>query len=73
MMMFVYTLSISSQTALSTSTPRLAAHIVPAVTIHPREIQTLSSHNHDTDSYDMLYEVDNSSSDVVIYRTHTLY
>ena len=33
--------SISSQTALSTSIRRLAAHIVPALTIRPREIQTL--------------------------------
>ena len=70
-MMFVYTMSISSQTALSTSTRRLAAHIVPALIIHPREIQTLSSHNHDTGSYETLYEVDSSSSDVVIYRTMT--
>ena len=40
-MMFVYTMGISSQTALSTSTRRLVANIVPALTIHPREIQTL--------------------------------
>ena len=32
---------ISFQTALSTSTRRLAAHLVSALTIHPREIQTL--------------------------------
>ena len=56
-MMFVYTMSISSQTALSTSTRRLAAHIVPALSIHPREIQTLWSNNRDIGSYDTLYEV----------------
>ena len=67
--MFVYTMSISSQTALSTSTRRLAAHIVHALTIHPREIQTLWSRNHDTGSYETLYEVDSSSGDVVIYWT----
>ena len=36
-MMFVYTMSISSQTALSMSTRRLAAQIVHALTIHPRD------------------------------------
>ena len=69
--MFVYTMSISPQTALSTSTPRLAAHIVHALTIHPREIQTMSSFNHDAGSYETLYEVDSSSGDVVIYWTMT--
>ena len=69
--MFVYTMSISSQTALSTSTRRLAAHIVPALTIYPREIQTLWSHHHDTGSYETLYEVDISSGDVVIYWNMT--
>ena len=71
MMMFVYTMSISSQTAFSTSTRRLATHTVPALTIHPREIQTLCSHNHDTGSYDTSYEVYSSSNDVVIYWTMT--
>ena len=70
-MMFVYTTSISSQTTLSTSTRLLAAHIVPTLTIHRREIQTLWSQNHDTGSYDTLYEVDGGSSDVVIYWTMT--
>ena len=63
--------SISFQTALSTSTRRLVAHLVPALTIHPREIQTLWSQNNDTGSYDTLYEVGSSSSDVVIYWTMT--
>ena len=63
--------SISYQTALTTSILRLAAHIVPALTLNPREIQTLRSHNHDTGSYDALYEVDSSRSDVVIYWTMT--
>ena len=40
-MMFVHTMSISSQTALSWSTRRRAAHIVHALTIHPRELQTM--------------------------------
>ena len=62
---------VSFQIALSTSAHRLAAHLVSALTIHPREIQTLSSHNHDTGSYDTLYEVDNSSRDAVIYWTMT--
>ena len=33
--------SISFQTALSTSTRRLVAHLVSALTIHAGEIQTL--------------------------------
>ena len=33
--------SISFQTALSTSTRRLTAHLVSALTIHPRGIQTV--------------------------------
>ena len=63
----------SSQTALSTSTRRLAAHIVHALTtsIHPREIQTMWSHNHGAGSYETLCEVDSSSGDVVIYWTTT--
>ena len=44
---------------------------MPALTLNPREIQTLRSHNHDTGSYDALYEVDSSGSDVVIYWTMT--
>ena len=68
---FVYTTSISSQTVLSTSTRRLATHIVHALTIHPREIQTMWSHNHDAGSYETLYEVDSSSGDVVMYWTMT--
>ena len=82
-MMFVYTVpgtyhadmipgvSISFQTALSASTRRLPAHLASALTIHPREIQALWSHSHDTGSYDTLYQVDSSSSDVVIYWTMT--
>ena len=74
--MFVYTMSISSQTALSTSTRRLAAHIVHALTIHPREVQTMWWHNHDAGSYQTLCEVDSSSGDVVftgLWQVHTLY
>ena len=63
--------SISFQTALSTSTRRLPAHLVSALTIHRRLKQALWSHNHDTGSYDTLYQVDSSSSDVVIYWTMT--
>ena len=82
-MMFVYTVpgtyhadmipgvSISFQTALSASTRRLPAHLASALTIHPRELQALWSHSHDTGSYDTLYQVDSSSSDVVIYWTMT--
>ena len=33
--------SVLYQTALSTSTLRLPAHLVSALTIHPREIQAL--------------------------------
>ena len=55
-------LAISYQTALSTSSRRLTAHPASALTIHPREIQALRSHNHDTGSYDTLYQVDNSSN-----------
>ena len=69
---FVYTMSISSQTALSTSTRWLAAHIMHALTIHPREMQTLWSHNHDAGSYETLNKVDSSSGDVVIYWTMTI-
>ena len=57
-------ISISFQTAHSMSTPRLAAHLVSALTIHSREMPTLWSHNHDTGSYDTLREVDSSSIDV---------
>ena len=64
-------LAISYQTALSTSIRRLTAHPASALTIHPREIQALRSHNHDTVSYHTLYQVDSSSSDVVIYWTMT--
>ena len=63
--------SISYQTALSTSILRLPAHPASALTIHAREIQALWSHNHDTGSYDTLYQVDYCSSDVVIYWTMT--
>ena len=59
-MMFVYTVSISPQTALSTSTRPLRVHIVHAVTIHPVNII-------DAGSYETLCEVDSSSGDVVIY------
>ena len=62
--MFVYTISISPQTALSTSTRRLAVHVVHAMTIHPRNII-------DAGSYETLCEVDSSSGDVVIYWTMT--
>ena len=68
-MRFVYTTSISPQTALLPSTRRLAAHILHALTIHRREIQTLWSHNHDAGSYETLYDADSSSGDVVIYWT----
>ena len=61
--------SISYQNALSTSIRRLQAHPASALTIHPRKIQALWSNNHDTDSYGTLYQVDSSSSDVVIYWT----
>ena len=64
-------MSISPQTVLSTSTRRLTAHIVHALIIHPREIQTMSSLNHDTGSYETLYEADISSGDVVMYWTMT--
>ena len=63
--------SISYQTALSTSILRLTRHPASARTIHPREIQALWSHNHDTGSYDTVYQVDNSNNDVVIYWTVT--
>ena len=62
--MIVYIMGISSETALSTSTRRLAAHIVYALTIHPRDIQTIWSYNHDADSYETLCEVDSSGGDV---------
>ena len=39
--MFVDTMSISSQTVLSTSTRRLAPHIVLALTIHPRDTNSV--------------------------------
>ena len=58
--MFVYTMSISPQTALSTSTRRLTIHIVHAMTIHPRNII-------DAGSYETLCEEDSSSGDIVIY------
>ena len=55
------------------STHRLV--LVHALTIHPREMQTMSSLSHDAGSYETLYEVDSSSGDVVIYtglwQTHT--
>ena len=63
--------SISYQTALSTSILRLPAHPASALTIHPREIQALWSHNHDTGRYDTVYQVDNSNNDLVIYWTMT--
>ena len=47
--------SISYQTALSTSIGRLAAHPASELTIHLREVQALCSHNHDAGSYDTLY------------------
>ena len=47
--------SISYQTALSTSIRRIPAHPASALTIHPRKIQILESNNHDTGSYDTLY------------------
>ena len=62
--------SISYQTALSTIFDDFQ-HPASALTINPREIQALRSHNHDTGSYDTLYQVDSSSSDVVIYWTMT--
>ena len=69
--------SISYQTALSTSTRRLPAHPVSTLTNHPREIQALWSHNYDTGSYDTLYQVDSSSndvrSDILDYDRHTHY
>ena len=63
--------SISYRTALSTSARRLPAHPVSALILYAKEIQALWSQNHDTGSYDALYQVDSSSSDVVIYRTMT--
>ena len=57
------------QTALWTRIRRLAAHPASALNFHPREIQAPWSHNHDTGIYDTLYQVDNSSNDVVIYWT----
>ena len=58
-MIFVYTMSVSPQTALSTSTRRLTVHIliVHAMTIHPRNII-------DAGSYETLCEVDSSSGDL---------
>ena len=56
---------------LQTSTRWLAAHIMHALTIHPREIKTLWSSNDDSGSYETLYKVDSSSGDVVIYWTMT--
>ena len=64
-------MGISPQTALSTNTRQLEAHMVHALTIHPREIRTMSSLNHDAGSYETLYEVDSSSGDVVICWTMT--
>ena len=64
-------LAISYQTAHSTSIRRLPAHAASALTIHRREIQALWSHNRDTGSYDTLYQVERSSSDVVICWTVT--
>ena len=61
--------SISYQTALTTSILRLPAHPASALTINPREIQALWSHNHDTGSYDTVYRVDNRNNDAVIYWT----
>ena len=49
----------------------LPAQPASALAIHPREIQTLRLHNHDTGSYETLYEVDSCSSDVVIFWTMT--
>ena len=43
-MMFVYTMSVAPQTALSTSTRRLTVHTVHAMTIHPRNIIDTSSY-----------------------------
>ena len=63
--MRVYTMSISPQTALSTSTRRLTVHIVHAMTIHPRDTNYVI----DAGSYETLCEVDSSSGDVVIYWT----
>ena len=57
-MMLVYTMIISSQTALSTSTRRLAVHIVHAMTFHPRNIIDGAG------SYKTLCEVDSSSGDL---------
>ena len=58
--MFVYTMSISPQTALSTSTRRLTVHIVHAMTIHPRDTNYVI----DAGSYETLCEVDSSSGDL---------
>ena len=57
--------SISYQTALSKSILRLSVNPASALTIFPRE--PLWSQNHDTGSYDTVYQVDNSNKDVVIY------
>ena len=62
-MMFVYTMSISTQTPLSTSTRRRTVHVVHAMTIHPRDTNYVI----DAGSYETLCEVDSSSGDVVIY------
>ena len=51
-MMFVYTISISPQTALSTGTRRLTVHIVHAMTIHPRDTKNVI----DAGSYETLCE-----------------
>ena len=58
------------KTSVATAMVELV-HIVHALTIHPREIQTMWSHNHDAGSYETLCEVDSSSGDVVIYWTMT--
>ena len=63
--------SISYRTALKTSILRFPAHPASTLTIHPREIQALRLHNHDTHSYDTVYQVDNSNYDELIYWTMT--
>ena len=64
-------ISYRYQTALSVGIRRLPAHPASALTsLFILEKYKLCDHiNHDTGSYDTLYQVDNSSNDVVIYWT----
>ena len=62
--------SISYQTALSTIL-QFPAHPASALALHPNEMQALWWQNHDTGSYETVYQVDNSNNDDVKYWTMT--